>query len=67
MNACSWHKARFPTSPWSGGSADSLTFSVAGGIHPAGYNGSDQPGFRYDLATDFRGHAAAGGGRSGIG
>ena len=33
--------------------ADSLTFSVTGGIAPVGYFGSDAPGFRYDLATDF--------------
>ncbi|HMG76427.1 MAG TPA: neuraminidase-like domain-containing protein [Pyrinomonadaceae bacterium] len=32
--------------------ADSLTFSVTGGLVPVGYLGPDLPGFRYDLATD---------------
>jgi hypothetical protein len=31
---------------------DSLTFSVSGGKAPVGYNGTDAPGFRYDMATD---------------
>jgi hypothetical protein len=31
---------------------DSLTFSVSGGMAPVGYNGTDAPGFRYDMATD---------------
>ncbi|WP_211441256.1 Tc toxin subunit A-related protein [Collimonas humicola] len=31
---------------------DSLTFAVSNGIVPAGYNGSDAPGFRYDMADD---------------
>ncbi|MBS0423446.1 MAG: insecticidal toxin complex protein [Proteobacteria bacterium] len=32
--------------------SDSLTFSVNGGIVPVGYNGTEAPGFRYDMATD---------------
>jgi Tc toxin complex TcA C-terminal TcB-binding domain len=35
-----------------GRSDDSLTFKVEGGMKPGGYNGTEQPGFRYDLATD---------------
>ena len=35
-----------------GRSDDSLTFHVKGGLTPTGYNGTEQPGFRYDLATD---------------
>ncbi len=31
---------------------DSLTFTVVGGMEPIGYTGGEQPGFRYDLATD---------------
>ncbi|RXV65692.1 insecticidal toxin complex protein [Burkholderia stabilis] len=33
---------------------DSLTFAVTGGIAPTpvGYNGTDAPGFRYDMAVD---------------
>lgn len=31
---------------------DSLTFEVKNGIAPVGYNGSEQPGFRFDLASD---------------
>jgi hypothetical protein len=33
--------------------ADSLAFSVSGGIAPVGYQGTDAPGFRYDLAADY--------------
>ena len=32
--------------------ADSLMFSVSTGVAPTGYNGTDLPGFRYDLAAD---------------
>ena len=32
--------------------ADSLMFQVSTGVMPTGYNGTDAPGFRYDLATD---------------
>jgi hypothetical protein len=32
---------------------DSLTFQVSGGIAPVGYQGTDAPGFRYDLAADL--------------
>jgi hypothetical protein len=35
-----------------GREADSLLFQVSGGIVPTGYNGTDAPGFRYDLAAD---------------
>jgi hypothetical protein len=31
---------------------DSLVFQVSTGIVPTGYNGTDAPGFRFDLATD---------------
>ncbi|MEH2539206.1 neuraminidase-like domain-containing protein [Bradyrhizobium sp. AZCC 1699] len=32
--------------------ADSLIFQVSTGVVPTGYNGTDAPGFRYDLAAD---------------
>jgi len=32
--------------------ADSLTFQVTNGVKPQGYNGTEQPGFRFDLASD---------------
>ncbi|HYT68978.1 MAG TPA: neuraminidase-like domain-containing protein [Vicinamibacterales bacterium] len=32
--------------------ADSLMFQVSNGVVPTGYNGTDAPGFRYDLAAD---------------
>ncbi|BCL79066.1 insecticidal toxin complex protein [Ktedonobacteria bacterium brp13] len=35
-----------------GRSDDSLTFKVDGGLRPTGYNAPEEPGFRYDLATD---------------
>lgn len=35
-----------------GREADSLLFHVSTGIVPTGYNGTDAPGFRYDLAAD---------------
>ena len=35
-----------------GREADSLVFQVSNGVVPTGYNGTDGPGFRYDLATD---------------
>jgi Tc toxin complex TcA C-terminal TcB-binding domain len=31
---------------------DSLTFQVTNGIAPDGYTGAEQPGFRFDLASD---------------
>jgi hypothetical protein len=35
-----------------GREADSLVFQVSNGVAPTGFNGTDPPGFRYDLATD---------------
>jgi hypothetical protein len=35
-----------------GRSDDSLTFKVVGGLKPNGHNAPEEPGFRYDLATD---------------
>jgi hypothetical protein len=32
--------------------SDSLMFQVTTGVVPTGYNGTDAPGFRYDLAAD---------------
>jgi hypothetical protein len=37
---------------FAGRRADSLTFSLPTGEVPAGYHGTDQPGFRYDMAAD---------------
>ena len=44
--------ARRPTCTFLGRVADSLVFQVSNGVVPTGYNGTDAPGFRYDLATD---------------
>jgi len=41
-----------PDLTYKGRVGDSLTFSVAGGIAPVGYQGTDAPGFRYDMAAD---------------
>ena len=35
-----------------GRAGDSLTFSVSGAQTPVGYNGADEPGFRYDMPSD---------------
>lgn len=32
---------------------DSLSFEVSGGVAPVGYQGTEAPGFRYDLAADY--------------
>jgi hypothetical protein len=32
--------------------SDSLTFAVTSGVAPVGYDGAEQPGFRFDLASD---------------
>jgi Tc toxin complex TcA C-terminal TcB-binding domain len=44
-----------PTPPdlkYLGRVGDSLTFKVTSGIAPQGYNGTELPGFRFDLASD---------------
>ena len=41
-----------PDLTYVGRAGDSLTFSVYGGVPPVGYNGTDAPGFRYDMAVD---------------
>jgi hypothetical protein len=52
IDAASLGLGAVPELQFMGRTGDSLRFEVTGGEHPAGYLGTDAPGFRYDIPTD---------------